>query len=371
MRVIGWLFLVGCSSSVSSVDASGPLPDVPALDAPALDASALDGPALDASALDAGSSITLACADAYGVEVCSGTADPTVLGAGIEPVAAGIVPGDPGHHWYCRPGSGVPWNGRLVLHLVGTYSDPERDHRFAERACSLGWAAIAPMYENRDAVRGTCGEDAACYEGFHAEVVDGVDRSPVNVDASNAISNRTRTLLDALRAGDPGFAGWPSLAAELRDADWPSVLVSGHSQGSGHALYVAREHAIARLVMLAGPADQLRDGMPDHAPPPWLVELPTNTATPVERFHAYIHQDDSIENVAQVFASWDAMGLGAACDYALAGGYDATCRRILIASDGCGGLNAHTTVVSRFWGPMCRIGGAGFNNVATWAFLLR
>jgi hypothetical protein len=358
MRVAPWIWMLlgGCTGSAAPLDAPTPPADVPGTDAPGL---------------DAGSSIAPSCADAHGVEVCSGIADPTALGDGIEPVAAGIVPGDPGHHWYCRPGAGVSFNGQLVLHLVGTYSDPEGDHRFAERACSLGWAAIAPMYENRDMARGTCGQDAACYEGFHVEVVDGIDRSPVNVDANDSVLNRARTLLAALVAGDPGFSGWSALATELSGTDWPSVLVSGHSQGSGHALYVAREHATLRLVMLAGPADQLRDGMPDHAPPPWILELASRTATPVDRFFAYMHRDDSLENVAQVFANWDAMGLGAACDYALAGGYDAACRRVLIPSDGCGGLNAHTTVVSRGWGPMCRIGGAGFDNVATWAFLLR
>jgi hypothetical protein len=258
-----------------------------------------------------------------------------------------------------------------VLHLVGTYSDPQDDHRFPERACSLGYAAIAPMYENRDMARSTCEEDAACYEGFHVEVVDGVDASPVAVDGDDAILHRAVTLLDALADADPGFAGWGTLAGELAGAAWPDVVVSGHSQGAGHALYVAREHESARLVLLAGPSDQLRDGQPDHAPPPWILGVSGVTATPVDRMHAYMHRDDSIEIVPQVFASWDAIGLGAECPFELDGSYAPSCRRILIPSDRCNGLNAHATVVSRGWGPMCRIGGADFDNVATWAFLLR
>lgn len=382
--------LSACGGSVAEPDAAPDRDARPSDDAslvddasvPVEDASAIDdagGLALDAgastdapmTASDGGAPLTLTCADIDGVEVCSGVLDPTTLGPGVEPVPTGRIAGAPGSHWFCRPGDPSAWTGTLLVHVVGTYSDPADDHRFPERACALGHVAIAPMYENRDDVRSTCAEDAACYEGFHVEVVDGVDRSPVDVDADDALVARAQGLLDALALGDASFPGWASLATELRADDWPDTFVSGHSQGAGHALYLAREHALARLVLLAGPSDQLRDGQPDHAPPPWITSLAGVSATPVERFHAFIHLDDSLERVAQVFASYDVMGLGTACDFADAGGYAADCRRVLIASDGCLGLSAHVTVVSRTWGAACRIGGSGHESAATWAFLLR
>jgi hypothetical protein len=366
MRRRALVLLAGCSSPPVTTD-------VPVLDAALVaedTARALDAAAPVDATSDAGPPIALACADAYAASVCSGTADPTALGSGIEPVRTGIIAGDPGSHYYCRPADAADWNGRLLLHLVGTYSDPLDDNRFPERACSLGYAAIAPMYENRDDARSTCEEDAACYDAYHAEIVTGVEGSPVEVDADDSIVSRSRSLLDALASSDAAFPGWATVSGELDDAAWPSVVVSGHSQGSGHALYIARDREVQRLVILAGPADQLRDGEPDHAPPPWITELATRTVTPVERFFAYIHLDDSIERIPQVFASWDTMGLGTACDYARTGGYDAGCRRILIPADDCLGLNAHSTVVVRTWGPMCRLGAMGSDNVATWAFLL-
>ena len=366
MRRRALVLLAGCSSPPVTTD-------VPVLDAALVaedTARALDAAAPVDATGDAGPPIARSCADAYGASVCAGTADPTHLASGVDAVRTGIVAGDPGSHWYCRPAEGTAWNGRLVLHLVGTYSDPLDDNRFAERACSLGYAAIAPMYENRDDARSTCEEDAACYEAFHAEIVDGVEGSPVDVDADDSILARSTSLLGALAASDPSFAGWATLADELATMAWPSVVVSGHSQGSGHALYLARDRDVRRLVILAGPADQLRDGEADHMPPPWILELAARTVTPIDRYFAYIHMDDTLERIPQVFASWDAMGLGTACDYAQAGGYDAGCRRILIPADDCLGLNAHSTVVVRTWGPMCRLGAAGSDNVATWAFLL-
>ena len=366
MRRLALVLLAGCSSPPVTTDAF-------VLDAALVvedSARALDAAAPVDATSDAGPPISLTCADAYGASVCSGTADPTALGSGIEPVRAGIIAGDPGSHYYCRPADTASWNGRLLLHLVGTYGDPRDDSRFPERACSLGYAAIAPMYENRDDARSTCEDDPACYEAFHAEIVDGVEGSPVDVDTDDSIVSRSISLLESLAAGDSSFSGWATVSGELGSAAWPSVAVSGHSQGSGHALFIARDREVRRLVILAGPADQLRDGEPDHTPPPWVTELSMRTVTPVDRFFAYIHLDDTLERIPQVFASWDAMGLGIACDYAQAGGYDASCRRILIPADDCLGLNAHSTVVVRTWGPMCRLGAAGSDNVATWAFLL-
>lgn len=366
MRALVLVVLAGCASSEA-------VPDATTIEAAAPDAATSpDALVVDAAVAprDAGPLIALSCADVDGVEVCSGVADPTALGPGVEAVAAGIVAGEPGVHWYCRPVDAASWNGRLVLHLVGTYGDPRDDHRFPERACAMGYAAIAPMYENRDDARSTCGDDPACYDAYHAEVVDGVEGSPLAVDADDAILARSRSLLVALREHDGAFGGWAALAAELESADWPAVVVSGHSQGSGHALYIARDRAVRRLVILAGPADQLRDGEPDHAPPPWIEELAARTVTPVDRFYGYIHLDDSLERIPQVFASWDVIGLGTACDFQATGGYEAGCRRILIPSDECLGLSAHLTVVARAWGPACRIGAAGQDNLATWTFLL-
>jgi hypothetical protein len=138
-------------------------------------ASSPDAATTDAASSDAYNTLPLSvkCSAPGPIdrEVCSGTADPTSIGVGVDPIAGGIQPGAPGQHWFCRPGAGATWNGRLLLHVVGTYSDPAGDFRFAERACAQGYAAIVPMYENRNLIRGTCLNDAACYEAFHQEII--------------------------------------------------------------------------------------------------------------------------------------------------------------------------------------------------------
>jgi hypothetical protein len=353
------LLLAGCSGSSAVSDAK--LVDAPPNATP-------DG---------ATTPLTVSCAapTATDGEICTGTVDPTLLDAGIEVVLSGTTPAAPGQHWFCRPGNGVTWNGRVLLHLVGTYSDPAGDFRFAERACAQGYAAIEPMYKNRDSVRSTCANDPACYETFHQEIIYGtpVAAAPIDVNAANSLLSRARSLATRLITGDAAFTGWSAIATSLKGNDWSKVALSGHSQGSGHALFLARDFNAERLIILAGPADRLNDGQPNHAAVPWITAMATTPPkTPIANFYTFIHADDGIEVVAQVEGNWDSMGISAnRCVFANGGGYPAACRRVFISADGCSDINAHTTVISRLWGANCALGAAATNlSRATWKFLL-
>jgi hypothetical protein len=323
------------------------------------------------------SAFSIACASPLpnDREICTGTADPTEIDPEVSAVATGIVPGAVGKHWFCRPGDGQPWNGRLLLHLVGTYSNPADDFRFAERACALGFAAIVPMYKNRDAVRQTCQNDGICYESFHQEIIYGtpVAPAPVDVNVKNSILSRARGLTKRLITGDPQFSSWRDISERIAGADWSSIALSGHSQGSGHALFLARDFAAERLVILAGPADRLNDGQPNHAVVPWISQMATTPPrTPIGNIYTFLHADDGIEIVAQVQNNWDVMGIGSAtCTFANVAGYSPSCRRVAINSDNCSAYNAHATVVVRQWGAKCGLGVAPiYVTRATWTFLL-
>jgi pimeloyl-ACP methyl ester carboxylesterase len=166
---------------------------------------------------------------------------------------------------------------------------------------------------------------------------------------------------------------WAQIADMLAAGDFGQVVLSGHSQGAGHAVFMARDFAAERLVILAGPADRLGDGTAGHAPVPWIVGLggATPPQTPVASFYTFLHLDDSVEVVAQVEDNWDTMGISVQpCVFSEAAAYPATCRRVLIPADGCTGLAAHTTVVVRRWGAACALGQAGHTTAATWQFLL-
>lgn len=342
----------------------------PALDAGASDVpTAGDAPRRDDAPIAPPDVGPPGCAGSLDPIVCSGALDPTALGPGIEAVGAGLAGTTPGRHWFCSPGEGTPWNGRLLLYLVGTFGDPSEEHAVPARACELGFAAVAPMYENRDMVRTVCREDGPCYEAFHVEITDGGDvaPAPVAVDADDSIRNRVATLLDHLSTerGEP----WVTARDRLAGGDWSRVALAGHSQGAGHVAYLARQERAERLVLLAGPSDRLGSGTAGHAPAPWIAALETAPLRTVLRL-AYMHDDDAFEVVPQVVDNWDRMGIeDGTCAHASAGGYAASCRRVRTATDACTGLSAHLTPVLPSWGVRCRE-GAVHENRATWDHLL-
>ncbi len=334
------------------------------------DAGTIDGGASDGGARDAGRDAPLptpGCPDTLDRGVCSGLVDPTSLGAGIEPVSVGLAGTGAGSHWYCTPAATTPWNDRALLYLVGTYGDPADDHQLARRACELGFVAFAPMYENRVLLSGGyCGDDGECYERYRAEIVDGIPGAPdpVDVDEDDSIRNRVATLLAHLAArGEP----WATVASRLAAHDYARVAIAGHSQGAGHALYLAREEAAERVVMLAGPAETVSGGASGRAPTPWIAALRA-TPLPTARRLAYIHDDDSFQGVAGVLANWDAAGVDAAtCGLDVA---SPACRRVRVPSDECAGLAAHLVPIDAEWGPRCVASGRGFENRAAWDHLL-
>jgi len=60
----------------------------------------------------------------------------------------------------------------------------------------------------------------------------------------------------------------------------------GHSQGSGHAAYLAKRHRVDAVLLAAGPQDVFAD----RRPAPWL-SVPG--ATPPARHFALLHDRDS------------------------------------------------------------------------------
>lgn len=354
------LALALASSLAACAPAPVARPDAAPADAPV---SVRDAPPFEPDAGPPG------CAGSLDPIVCSGAIDPTTLGAGIEVVEAGLGGGAPGAHWFCEPGEGTAWNDRVLLYLVGTYGDPAGEHGMAARACELGFVAVAPMYENRDMARAVCGDDGPCYEAFHVEITDGGGGAPdpVDVDADDSIRSRVATLLEHLATarGEP----WTTVRDRLAADDWSSVVLAGHSQGAGHAAYLAREESAERMILLAGPSDRVASGMPSHAPAPWIAALATTPLRTTLRL-AYMHDDDDFEIVPQVVDNWDLLGLpDGTCAHASAGGYAASCRRVRTATDGCTGLAAHMTPVLERWGERCRA-GAEHENRATWDHLL-
>lgn len=160
--------------------------------------------------------------------------------------------------------------GRLLLYLPGTTASPQQYATLIERAATLGYHAIGLAYVNEVPVNTLCAGMGAggCHEQVRREILFGTDESGlVEVDAENGVFHRLERLLAHLEtlAPDEHWSLYRNASGAVR---WNRVVVSGHSQGAGHAAFIARLYQVARAVLFSGtePAPWTHDGTPAFQP---------------------------------------------------------------------------------------------------------
>jgi hypothetical protein len=186
--------------------------------------------------------------------------------------------------------------GRLLVFLPGTGASPQMYASLVERAATLGYHAIGLAYANQVAVNQVCAGMGAsgCHEMVRREVLFGTDESPlVVVEAPNGVFDRLDRLLAHLEAIAPG-EGWETYRSGPSEMRWALVVVSGHSQGAGHAAFIGRLHRVARAVLFSG-----------TEPAPWTQA--GDFATPGADFHGFAHLLEPI--YAPIQDSWDNIGI--------------------------------------------------------------
>lgn len=305
------------------------------------------------------------------------TVEGVLVPSQLDPAISAVTTasGADARHYYCAPSTPAAWNGQLVIYLVAAREDPAAAHAFAEHACGRGFATIAPAYRNERAIRDVCMWDAACYEAVRREIVYGEDlpTDVVRIDAANGIVHRLDTIADELARQHS--AVWRVVRDALAHRDFTHVVLAGFSQGAGHALILAHDHAAARVILLSGVVDRLGTGTIAHAPVGWISSwASTSPRTPGSAMTMVRHAEDPFTTAEELDANADALGIPAQrCPYD-AHPYPARCHRIVIPEAGCQhGVDAHVTPsVVRFGAPgaPCQLGGPLHHNGPTWDFLL-
>ena len=77
-------------------------------------------------------------------------------------------------------------------------------------------------------------------------------------DPAESIATRLLNALNYLSANDPSESSvnWAQFVS-AGNVVWSQVTLAGHSQGAGHAAYMGKHLALARVIMLSGPIDSL------------------------------------------------------------------------------------------------------------------
>jgi hypothetical protein len=353
-----------------------------------------DGNSIPDGAIGDSGSTTFANLDCDSGLNC-GTPDPVAIApadSGIQPITA--VGGLKDKHFFCYPaaGSGITPNGMLVIHLVGTNSDPGIDHNFELEACNGGFAAIGPAYENTDQVTGTCaGEGAnqdACLQEVHEAVIYGNSymipdgTTPASYTPGDSIVNRTATLLAYLAKTYTDFPEWQTFSAELAAGNASHVVLAGHSQGSGHSLYWSSHLGPSREIMLSGPPDRIRQSPTVTTTPNWIASFNVDSGIKPSHLFGFNNVDDGTVDIAWAMGNDDSLTMPASeCDFDQP--IPSGCQRIIIdagcssgigatAADKDAGDNAHASTEVLDFGPAprCERGDLGHDNGPAWQYLL-
>lgn len=205
-----------------------------------------------------------------------------------------------------NPDPAVAPRGRLFVMLPGTGAIPRNYRTIVRTGASRGWHGIGLTYPNAEAVGDLCGgtTDPDCTGNTRREIITGESLSAlVAVNAANSITGRLTALLTYLDRTFP-TEGWGQF---LRNGavDWSLVTVAGHSQGAGHAAYMAKLFSLDRAVMFSGAGDV---GVPGSPIARWF-SLPN--ITPASRQYGFTHTADELVTFALLRSNWNAIGLPA------------------------------------------------------------
>ncbi len=180
----------------------------------------------------------------------------------------------------------APSRRQLLVFLPGTGATTADQDEFGRTAAGLGYHVVYVMYPN-DVAAASCqdDEDETTFEKFRREIIAGGDSDPrVSVDRTESIESRLRHLVTWL-AANRGAEGWGQFL-DGNDIAWAQVVLTGHSQGGGHAQLMAIDHAVARVVVFGSPKDyNRRHGKPAR----WYG----TGATPASRMFALVHRQDT------------------------------------------------------------------------------
>lgn len=196
-------------------------------------------------------------------------------------------------------------NGKLLVHLVGTIDIPSSTTFFPALAANRGYRVVSLKYPNDLSAQSACrnSEDTDCYENFRREIVEGVDTSSdLEVNRANSIENRLQKLLQYLIAEYPEES-WSDFLVD-DEVNWRKLVVSGHSQGGGHAAFIAKDRVVERVIMFASPNDY--DAVNGTAAA-WTA---APHLTPDSAYYAFGNRFDDIVDFREEYLQWTALGIG-------------------------------------------------------------
>lgn len=194
--------------------------------------------------------------------------------------------------------------GKLILFIGGSGSDPKNYNLICDFNAKLGFDVISLSYLNSVPASELANSfDNLIFDNYREEICFGTQISQnVNVDSLNSIATRTLKLLTFLSQKYPS-QNWNNYLTNTNTINWDKITVAGHSQGAGHACYLAKKNSIERVVMFAGPNDY-NTNLKVSAN--WLS---VNGKTSLNNYYALLHEKDEIIKYEYQVSNLRSLGL--------------------------------------------------------------
>lgn len=193
---------------------------------------------------------------------------------------------------------------KMLLFLVGTGAGTDTYVALRDFAAELGWDVIVLSYENSVAAASLSNDqDSLAFDHYRQEICYGTALSPaIAVDTLNSIKSRFLNLLNYLDAND-NSRNWGQYLSAPNSIDWTKIAVGGHSQGAGHAAYLAKFETPERVLMFSGPNDYSDFFM---RPGNWIR---TSGITGLNRHFSYLSLNDEAVDYAKQYSNINDLGL--------------------------------------------------------------
>ena len=173
------------------------------------------------------------------------------------------------------------------VHLQGTGSSPTESftclHYLSTAAEQYGMKTICLSYhwlpladQERNAKMKPMGQSGlvdlhvdALY-GHKDALISGSCSGILSVPPCNSIVARLEALVGHLAKSRPESENWGNLLiAGSKTVDFSKLIISGHSQGSGHAAYLAKKQNCFGAVLLSGPQEFVSEDSTSWLDGPW------------------------------------------------------------------------------------------------------
>lgn len=191
------------------------------------------------------------------------------------------------NHWSYAPLKSAAQT-ELVVFLPGTGGKGRGSGKFNRFAAGSGYHLLSLAYPDTISMskfRNMPDPDA--FSRARTNVINGrVQFGGLGVNSANSIENRLLMLLRYLSEHFP-TEGWAAFLNKSGDVIWEKIILSGQSQGGGHACFMAMElHKVARVLMFGSP----KDFSPVLGKPAkWMFD---ESMTPLNRLFCFNHSDD-------------------------------------------------------------------------------